>query len=250
VEARHPVRRAAAPARPPRRALAVQQAIVDKTAQRPGCCPLSVGRTCQSLGDDGEQQLHALAVRQPDQRRNRPVRSGIRQELPGEPGRRPRRAASADPQLRVPVSGGQSRIRRNSTRGPTASGRVRSRNHHAVAHEIRAKYPFYNLDDIVAGSLNTQDEGAFDALAMMEWLHRKARGNGVDYIENEVVSMSTSGAHHRQCHAQDPRGDPRRHRRQRGRHACRAGGEDRRQVFPMTSVNTDAVATVPGPSDP
>ena len=42
--------------------------------------------------------------------------------------------------------------------------------------EIRAKYSFYNLDDIVAGSLNTQDEGAFDALAMVEWLRRKAVG--------------------------------------------------------------------------
>ncbi|MFF2109317.1 NAD(P)/FAD-dependent oxidoreductase [Rhodococcus koreensis] len=59
--------------------------------------------------------------------------------------------------------------------------------------QIAEKYPFYNLDDIVAGSLNTVDEGAFDALAMVEWLRGKARENGADYIENEVVSMTRSG---------------------------------------------------------
>jgi len=59
--------------------------------------------------------------------------------------------------------------------------------------DIAAKYAFYHLDDIVAGSLNTIDEGAFDALAMVEWLRRKARENGVDYIENEVVAMDRTG---------------------------------------------------------
>ncbi|MBV6756864.1 NAD(P)/FAD-dependent oxidoreductase [Rhodococcus opacus] len=59
--------------------------------------------------------------------------------------------------------------------------------------EIAAKYPFYRVDDIVAGSLNTVDEGAFDALVMVDWYRRKAREHGVDYIENEVVSVSRTG---------------------------------------------------------
>ncbi|WP_370185211.1 NAD(P)/FAD-dependent oxidoreductase [Rhodococcus wratislaviensis] len=59
--------------------------------------------------------------------------------------------------------------------------------------QIAGKYPFFHLDDIVAGSLNTVDEGAFDAPVMVEWLRRKARENGVDYIENDVVAMARAG---------------------------------------------------------
>jgi glycine/D-amino acid oxidase-like deaminating enzyme len=55
--------------------------------------------------------------------------------------------------------------------------------------EIAEAYPFYNIDDIEAGSLNTLDEGYFDAPAMLKWQQRKARENGVEYIQNEVVSM-------------------------------------------------------------
>ena len=58
-----------------------------------------------------------------------------------------------------------------------------------TGEQIASAYPFYHLDDIVAGSLNTVDEGAFDALTMVDWLGRKAVDNGVDYIHNEVVAM-------------------------------------------------------------
>ncbi|WP_303981825.1 NAD(P)/FAD-dependent oxidoreductase [Niallia circulans] len=60
-------------------------------------------------------------------------------------------------------------------------------------HEIVNAYPFFNLEDIVVGSLNTVDEGAFDALVMVEWLRQKAWENGVHFIENEVVTMDSSG---------------------------------------------------------
>jgi glycine/D-amino acid oxidase-like deaminating enzyme len=59
--------------------------------------------------------------------------------------------------------------------------------------EIAAAYPFYRLDDIVAGSLNTVDEGAFDAIAMVSWLRRTAIDNRVDYVRNEVVAMDRVG---------------------------------------------------------
>ena len=56
--------------------------------------------------------------------------------------------------------------------------------------EIKAKYPFYNVDDIVLGSINTVDEGYWDGAAVFDWWRRMARERGVEYIENEVVAMT------------------------------------------------------------
>jgi len=58
--------------------------------------------------------------------------------------------------------------------------------------QIAERYPFFDLDDIVAGSLNTVNEGAFDAPLMVDWLRRMARRSGVDYVANRVVGMSVS----------------------------------------------------------
>lgn len=58
--------------------------------------------------------------------------------------------------------------------------------------EIAKAYPFYNLGDIEAGSLNIVDEGYFDAPAMLKWQQRKAQENGVEYIQNEVVAMDST----------------------------------------------------------
>ena len=59
--------------------------------------------------------------------------------------------------------------------------------------QIAAEYPFYKLDDIELGSLNTVDEGYYDAPAMVKWWRRKARENGVEYVQNEVVGIGRSG---------------------------------------------------------
>ncbi|KAI8724304.1 DAO domain-containing protein [Fusarium sp. LHS14.1] len=59
--------------------------------------------------------------------------------------------------------------------------------------EIAAKYPFFATDDIKAGSLNTVDEGAFDALGMVRSLRKKAQQHGVDYIHNEVTGIGLKG---------------------------------------------------------
>lgn len=56
--------------------------------------------------------------------------------------------------------------------------------------EIAEDYPFYNLHDIVAGSLNLQDEGYFDGNTVFDWWKRSAKENGVEYLCNEVVAMS------------------------------------------------------------
>lgn len=57
------------------------------------------------------------------------------------------------------------------------------------AAEIASMYPFYDVRDVKAGSLNTVDEGAYDALGVVRGLREKAQSLGVDYIHNEVTGM-------------------------------------------------------------
>jgi len=59
--------------------------------------------------------------------------------------------------------------------------------------DIAKAYPFYHLDDIVAGSHNLIDEGYFDGATMFDWWRRKARQNGIEYVTNEVVSIERNG---------------------------------------------------------
>lgn len=56
--------------------------------------------------------------------------------------------------------------------------------------EIAREYPFYNVDDIVLGSINLHDEGYFDGSAVFDWLRRMARENGAEYVTNEVVGIA------------------------------------------------------------
>lgn len=59
--------------------------------------------------------------------------------------------------------------------------------------DVAQKYPFFQLDDIILGCLNTQDEGEFDGWTIFQTLRRAAIRQGVDYIENEVVGMDLQG---------------------------------------------------------
>lgn len=59
--------------------------------------------------------------------------------------------------------------------------------------EIEAAYPFYNLDGIILGSHNLQNEGYFDGASMFDSLRRRARENGIEYVTNEVISIQRSG---------------------------------------------------------
>lgn len=63
--------------------------------------------------------------------------------------------------------------------------------------EIKAKYPFYNVDDIKLGSINTVDEGYWDGATVFDWWRRQARERGVEYIENEVVAMTRNASGNR-----------------------------------------------------
>ncbi|MGQ7845077.1 NAD(P)/FAD-dependent oxidoreductase [Granulosicoccus sp. 3-233] len=55
--------------------------------------------------------------------------------------------------------------------------------------QIKQAYPFYNVDDIVLGSINLVDEGFWDATAVFDWLRRSARERGVEYIQNAVIGI-------------------------------------------------------------
>lgn len=60
--------------------------------------------------------------------------------------------------------------------------------------EIGENYPFYHTDDIVLGSINTVDEGYWEGSTVFEWWRKTARERGVEYIQNEVVSMTRNAA--------------------------------------------------------
>ena len=56
--------------------------------------------------------------------------------------------------------------------------------------EIKSRYPFYNVEDIKLGSINLVNEGYWDSITVFEWMKKKARENGVEYVENEVTEIT------------------------------------------------------------
>jgi glycine/D-amino acid oxidase-like deaminating enzyme len=60
--------------------------------------------------------------------------------------------------------------------------------------QIKAAYPFYNVDDIVLGSINLVDEGYWDATAVFDWWRKSARERGVENVENEVIEITRNAA--------------------------------------------------------
>jgi glycine/D-amino acid oxidase-like deaminating enzyme len=65
---------------------------------------------------------------------------------------------------------------------------------HMSRAEIAAAYPFYHLDDIIAGNHNMVDEGYFDGGTLFDWWKRQARERGVEYCTNQVVAMTRNKA--------------------------------------------------------
>jgi len=56
--------------------------------------------------------------------------------------------------------------------------------------EIKSEYPFYNVEDIFLGSINTIDEGYWDGGTVFDWLRRSSVNRGIEYISNEVVGIN------------------------------------------------------------
>ena len=65
---------------------------------------------------------------------------------------------------------------------------------HMTRDEIAAAYPFYQLDDIIAGNHNLIDEGYFEGATLFDWWKRQAKQKGVEYLHNEVVGMSKNAS--------------------------------------------------------
>ena len=61
---------------------------------------------------------------------------------------------------------------------------------HMTRDEIAAAYPFYQLEDIIAGNHNLVDEGYFDGNTLFDWWKRSAKERGVDYVTNEVTAIT------------------------------------------------------------
>ncbi len=61
-----------------------------------------------------------------------------------------------------------------------------------TADEIKARYPFYQVDDIILGSINTKNEGYWDGATVFDWFRRQARERGVEYVAGEVVDIARS----------------------------------------------------------
>ncbi|MGB1235103.1 MAG: NAD(P)/FAD-dependent oxidoreductase [Planktomarina sp.] len=55
--------------------------------------------------------------------------------------------------------------------------------------DIKARYPFYNVDDLKLGSINLKDEGYWDGGTVFDWFRRSAQDRGVEYCANEVVGI-------------------------------------------------------------
>jgi glycine/D-amino acid oxidase-like deaminating enzyme len=60
--------------------------------------------------------------------------------------------------------------------------------------QIKAEFPFYTVDDLILGSLNTRDEGYFDGYTVFDWFRRKAREAGVEYLADEVTGLDLSAS--------------------------------------------------------
>ncbi|SEN60188.1 Glycine/D-amino acid oxidase [Loktanella fryxellensis] len=60
---------------------------------------------------------------------------------------------------------------------------------HMTRDQIAEAYPFYALDDIVAGNHNTVNEGYFDGGTLFDWWKRGAKRLGVTFVHDEVVDV-------------------------------------------------------------
>lgn len=57
------------------------------------------------------------------------------------------------------------------------------------ADDIKARYPFYAVDDLVLGSLNRRDEGYFDGGGLFQWWRQTSARMGVEYLNDEVCGL-------------------------------------------------------------
>jgi glycine/D-amino acid oxidase-like deaminating enzyme len=59
--------------------------------------------------------------------------------------------------------------------------------------EIAARWPFFEVGDVILGSHNPVDEGYFDGGTIFDWFRKKARAMGAEYVHNEVTGIDMEG---------------------------------------------------------
>jgi FAD-dependent oxidoreductase domain-containing protein 1 len=59
--------------------------------------------------------------------------------------------------------------------------------------DLRARFPWLQVDGLAAGSLGLADEGWFDAYALLQAFRRKARSMGVEYVAGTVEGIEHQG---------------------------------------------------------
>ena len=59
--------------------------------------------------------------------------------------------------------------------------------------ELKARFPWLNIDGIALGSLGAKDEGWFDGYGLLQAFRKKARSLGVEYRQESVVGIERKG---------------------------------------------------------
>jgi len=59
--------------------------------------------------------------------------------------------------------------------------------------ELQARFPWLTVDDLGGGCLGLEGEGWLDGYLLVQALRNKARAGGVEYLQDEVLSMGKSG---------------------------------------------------------
>lgn len=59
--------------------------------------------------------------------------------------------------------------------------------------ELKAQFPWVNVDDLGGGSWGTEAEGWFDSMGLLTGFRRGARAMGAEYIDNCVTGLTVTG---------------------------------------------------------
>ena len=66
--------------------------------------------------------------------------------------------------------------------------------HFRASDELRARYPWLNTGGIAGGFLSDSNEGYIDPYSLLQAYGRKARSLGVEFVQDEALSVRSEGA--------------------------------------------------------
>jgi glycine/D-amino acid oxidase-like deaminating enzyme len=68
--------------------------------------------------------------------------------------------------------------------------------------EISDRFGYMRVDDLAGGSLGLRHEGTLDAYSLMQGFRRRARHNGVEYVEDRVVGLTLNNSRNLVTHVE------------------------------------------------